>query len=321
MMMIFARVASGLETDVVVTNSRYLRNSGGTQVAHWVAVLTQIIPHVLFVSEMQQQATVDIHLEDTVRSPRELRAILKLLTTNDYVDLTVKAAKLAFGVNMVITVATPSKTALRVDAGQFPINDTWWTNGGERFSIAARHVASCPDDNTLGSIPDVLIYNRKGSRHITNTRQMTETLQADGLSTIVVTVTKNLTPAQQICLVATPYKYIITPHGGQMASLLFKNALTSVVEVSPSLGVLECFRFIRPAAEVWFAMQNTKIWECDGFCVDTARQNVESIGAKLFPADCELCSRKVKGATITVDLGALKTFVTGRLIDSNADNG
>jgi len=310
---------------VVVENARYLRNGGGAQVGHWVSVVAQLIPHLHRLSgETQRQgtfqsprdATVGLHLEDSVRSQRQMRAINTLVSTNGYVRITLEAARRAFGLTLVLTTI-PSEAVARVDAGRFPIDDQWWGSGGKQFTNAALQVAQC--DTPPARVSDVLVYNRRGSRSMTNPHEVTQLLQANGMTTTVVTVTRELTPAQQICVVSKPYEYIITPHGGQMASLLFKHASTAVVEVSPPKGVLEFYRFMRPTNEPWFALQGRLLWACEGFCTDTAREHVD-IGAVLLPLGCAVCTRAVKGDPITVDLRAVKQIVLdARGLDKNVD--
>jgi len=299
---------------VVVVNARYLRNKGGAQVGHWVNTVTQLIPHLhRLAAEVPRQgtlqsprdATVKVHLEDSVRSDRQLRAINDLLSGNGYVRLTLEAVRRSFGLSLTITTV-PSGVAARVDARRPPTTDLWWDSGGKLFVDAALQVAAC--DVQSARAADVLVYNRQGSRSIRNPLDVTQLLQASGLTTIVVTVTPRPTAAQQICLVSKPYKYIITPHGGQMASLLFKHTSSSVIEVSPPNGVLEFYRFFRPASEPWFALQGRLLWQCAGLCVDTASKQ-EDHGAVLLPPGCVICAREVKGDAITVDLRAVKKIV------------
>jgi hypothetical protein len=113
-----------------------------------------------------------------------------------------------------------------------------------------------------------------------------------------------------MCVISKPYyKFIVTPHGEQMASLLFKHPTAAVVVVSPPKGVLETFRFFRPAGEPWFTVQEARMWRCRGFCVDTARRDAGNIGATLLPPDCEHCERTLRYGTTKVNLRAVKTIV------------
>jgi hypothetical protein len=313
--LVMAVACLGSGEHMVVENARYLRNKHGAQVGHWASAISQLIPHIDRLSaEMQRQgtfrsprdATVEIHLEDSVRREWQMRSISTLISTNAYVRLTLEAARRAFGITLTFTTA-PSDATTRVDAGRAPSDDQWWRSGGERFTEAVLQVAAC-DLRLATRAPDVLVYNRLGSRSITNPHEVTQLLQASGMTTTVVTVTRALTPAQQICVVSKSYEYIITPHGGQMASLLFKHASTAIVEVSPPKGVLEFYRFMRPTSEPWFALQGRLLWACEGFCADTAREH-EDIGAVLLPLGCGVCARAVKGDPITVDLRAVKKIV------------
>jgi hypothetical protein len=310
-----------MATSVVIENARYLRNSGGIHVGHWVNAVTQFIPHLhQLATETQghdtfrspRYATVELYLEDGVRSAKQLRAIDALLLTNRYVRFTLEAAERAFGANLTITASSSSSVAaVRVNARRWPTNDRWWKSGGLQFTNAALQVSGCNPHNAgqNAGVSDVLIYNRKGSRRIENFPAVTQFLQANGMTTTVVTVTSDLTPEQQICVISKPYKFIVTPHGGQMASLLFKHPTAAVVVVSPPKGVLETFRFFRPAGEPWFAVQEARMWRCRGFCVDTARRDAENIGATLLPPDCEHCERKLRYGTIKVNLRAVKKIV------------
>jgi hypothetical protein len=298
---------------VAVTNARYLRNGGGAQVGHWVSVLTQLIPHLHeWSAQVQHQgtfqfpydATVSLRLEDSVRTEYQMRAITSAVSSHAYVRLTLEAARQAFGITLIIDPHRGLRPhALRVDAGGAPKDDHWWKSGGLEFTDAAIQVAAC--GTPPAHVSDVLVYNRVGSRSLTNPYEVTQLLQASGLTTKVITVTCALTPAQQICVVSQPYAFIITPHGGQMASLMFKHAGTSVIEVSPPGAVLEFFRFVRPAIEPWFALQGRVLWACQGLCADAARNN-EAIDAVLLPQGCAICTRKFKGDKITVDLKGLR---------------
>ena len=78
---------------------------------------------------------------------------------------------------------------LTVNAGRFPTSDQWWWLGGETFTKAALHVASC--DAPLARVADVLVYNREGNMSITNTHEVAQLLQVNGLTTTVVTATGN----------------------------------------------------------------------------------------------------------------------------------
>jgi len=77
-----------------------------------------------------------------------------------------------------------------------------------------------------------------------------------------------------------------------------------MVEVSPPKGVLEAFRYFRPADEPWFALQGALLWRCVGSCIETAK-----IGAHLVPASCASCTRKLRGPPITIDLIGIKQIV------------
>ena len=358
---------SSLCEHMVVENARFLHGSNGAQAANWVSTVTQLMPFLDLLGMRRTGPSyamfdVELHLEDSASSNTQINALLAELTTNGYVRLTLEAARQAFGVNLTLTTARlkvpmPANNILNnilelpgngtngtngtygtapanatapwqtpmVDAGQFPSDDRWWRFGGVKFTEAALQVAAC--DVPPASVSDVLVYNREGNRSITNTLEISQLLQADGLTTTVVTVTGDLTPAQQICVVSKPYKYIITPHGGHMAALMFKYAGTAIVEVSPPKGVLDTLRFIRPEGEPWYALQGRLLWVCGGFCVDTVRifkGSDREIAAVLLPLDCPRCAREVGGAAISVDLDGIMKLAsaarTRRLTPREAHN-
>ena len=108
---------------------------------------------------------------------------------------------------------------------------------------------------------DVLIYNRVGTRQIVNVAALVEQLLGHGLATKVVTPNE-LAIEDQICEMTKKRKLIITPHGGQQGSLIFKHKDTGVVVISPEHALLECYRYVVEEEGAWIAVRGGRVWAC-----------------------------------------------------------
>ena len=301
---------------VVVEQARYLKNAGGAHVGHWVAVLTQLMPHFEAVarrSSIAKGSSTKMHLffTDQHRDAWQLQKIGSILRNHPYYQITANAAMHGFNIDVILRTTVLDtlsrgnrKCRQSIDAGRFPADDTW-TPGLHRFVLGAFESLGCSNN---ANVADVLIYNRKGTREITNTRDTADYLEHRNFSVLIQTA-DFLTPAQQVCLIGKPFRYIVTPHGGHMASLMFKNERTSVVEVMPRSGVLECYRYITRDYSLWFALQVVSFWRCAGFCIDDARRNT-SFDAILRPNDggAEL-EREIRSEVLTVDFTGMKSLM------------
>lgn len=303
---------------VVVEQARYLKNVGGAHIGHWVAVLTQLMPHFEAVarrSDNTKGGSTKLHLffTDRQRNAWQLQTIGSFLRNHPYYQITAKAAMHGFNTHVILRTTVldtlsrgNSKCMQSIDAGNFP-TDEMWTPGLRRFVHGAFKAAGCSRND---NVADVLIYNRKGTREITNVRDVADYLQDRNYSVLIQTA-EFLTPAQQVCLIGKPFRYIVTPHGGQMASLMFINERTRVVEVMPRSGVLECYRYIstQESAAAWFALQGARLWRCVGLCVDDARKNT-SAGAILIPEDGGIkLARETRAESISVNVTGIQALL------------
>ena len=162
--------------------------------------------------------------------------------------------------------------------------------------LAARDNFGCRDEST----EDVLIYNRRGSRNIRNDVEVTEFLSRHYGLHAKVLFPDQLSPEEQICEMTKRRKIIITPHGGQQGSLIFKRAGVAVVVISPEEALLECYRFFAHEQDLWYHIRGNVSWACDGHCS-------KSIGAWKNDADCNrACVVKGRDSTIDLSVSALR---------------
>ena len=260
---------------IVTINARYLMNSGGFQVGHWGMVLAKIIGGVDHLR--LHHLSVQVFFVDDEMNPFQFKKMESTLSTSVYMKTTMRIVAEMTNTSFGIVLGSPAgrkrchrDRLLVVDAMHQPFDDSWYglsaSNGVDAVAITMRSCSQEPID-------DVLIYNRKVSRRIVNDLTLANYLRSKGLSTRIV-FPDHLTPAEQICEMTRRRKMIITPHGGQMGSLVFKRRGVTVVEVSPEKALLDgvgCYRYFGKVSDPWFAIRGARAWACDaGICAKSA---------------------------------------------------
>ena len=108
-----------------------------------------------------------------------------------------------------------------------------------------------------------------------------------------------LSPAEQICEMVKRRKMIITPHGGQQGSLIFKRSGVAVAVVSPEEALLECYRFFAREHDFWYHIRGNVSWACEGPCS-------KSVNAWRSDGCNHACAVKARHGTIDMSLSALE---------------
>ena len=247
---------------IYIDDSRYLMNSGGFQVGHWGMVASKLVGAIH--RAQIQGMPVRIIFRDFALSPRRLRLLEQTVLTNAYFDVSMRVLSAHTGVNLSSSFGSVppggfcrNEKLLRFDAGSAPFDDSWISGRSSRFSTEAAKLLKC--DNTVSD--DVLLYNRVGTRRIVNYAAIAEQLFGHGLVTKVLTPNE-LSVEDQICEMTKKRKLIITPHGGQQGSLIFKHKDTGVVVISPEHALLECYRYVVEEEGVWIAVRGGRVWAC-----------------------------------------------------------
>jgi hypothetical protein len=265
------QVASG-EDCILVEDSRYLLNSGGFQIGHWgmafaqiVGALEQLDGHKSAVQLDGHQSPVRLIFYDRIRSDQMHRQLSEVIRVSEYLNVTLRVLGEAAGVSFlkvfddfdaVKQTCDPSRL-LRVSAAESVQDDSWFGNTAATLADNVVKVFHCDTERT----DDVLIYNRRGTRRVANVAALLDYLGKAGLVSKVLTPNE-LTPIEQLCEMTRERKFIITPHGGQQGSLLFKRVGVSVVVLSPEKALLECYRYFARLSDQWFAVRGDKAWSC-----------------------------------------------------------
>ena len=266
------QVASG-EDCILIEDSRYLLNSGGFQIGHWgmafaqiVGALEQLDGHKSPVQLDEHQAPVRLIFHDETRSDRVRGHLSEVIRGSEYLNITLRVLGEAAGVSFVDFVADdfddlkqtcdPTRL-LRVTAAESVQDDSWFGQTAATLAENVVKVFHCDTERT----DDVLIYNRRGTRMITNVAALIDDLSKAGLVSKVLTPNE-LTPIEQLCEMTRERKFIMTPHGGHQGSLLFKRVGVAVVVLSPEKALLECYRYFARLSDQWFAVRGDKAWSC-----------------------------------------------------------
>ena len=289
---------TSLECCIVVNNARYLMNSGGFHIGHWGFVVVDIF-RKLAAPQLRPDAC-HVILRDAVASRRRMRKLYDVARRSEYLRASSKMFKSMSGVLLDFSTSRSgfscSETRLiRTDAAIEPHE---WVNFSSYKApeLAARDNFGCRDEST----EDVLIYNRRGSRNIRNDVEVTEFLSKRYGLHAKVLFPDQLSPEEQICEMTKRRKIIITPHGGQQGSLIFKRAGVAVVVISPEEALLECYRFFSHEQDLWYHIRGNVSWACDGHCS-------KSLGAWKNDADCNrACVVKGRDSTIDLSVSALQ---------------
>lgn len=265
------QVASG-EDCILVEDSRYLLNSGGFQIGHWgmafaqiVGALEQLIGHKSPVQLDGHQSPVRLIFFDRMRSDRVHSHLSEVIRGSEYLNVTLRVLGKAAGISFlnvfddfdaVKQTCDPSRL-LRVSAAESVQDDSWFGNTAATLADDVVKVFHCDTERT----DDVLIYNRRGTRRVTNVAALLDHLGKAGLVSKVLTPNE-LTPIEQLCEMTRERKFIITPHGGHQGSLVFKRVGVAVVVLSPEKALLECYRYFARLSDQWFAVRGDKAWSC-----------------------------------------------------------
>ncbi|MDA9080149.1 glycosyltransferase 61 family protein [Candidatus Dependentiae bacterium] len=270
-------------------------NSGGFQIGHWGFLLTDILAEMNGTRHFPKAC--ELILTDSVATRHRLKQVKKVAKRSTYLH-----TSLALIENMTGTMFGISDQISRCKGPGFIIADalkipTKWSKLGAYRAPedAARDVLKC---NGTAS-EDILIYNRQGSRTIVNHEEVAEYIKKLGL-VVKVLFPEHLSPEEQICEMAKGRKLIITPHGGQQGSLIFKRTGVAVAIVSPEAHLLEYYRFFASENDPWYHIRGNRSWSCArNFCAD-------SDGAWGNDGSCGIrCERRARGHSITLSLSAL----------------
>lgn len=302
---------------VVIHEARYLKNTGGFQVGHWGMTLAQIIGELK--KQQQESHTLDadrggredtdkvyyVILDDDVARQGQAKRMVQVeqaFEHDEYARLTLAVVRKMLGIrlekqNAAVTCVGGS---IHVNAGRATEDDAWITLPGPKPELtivdAAIEVLGCNQTST----DDVLIYNRKGTRHLTNHVEVAVYLQSVGYKTKTV-YSNDLSPGEQICEMTRERKLIITPHGAQQSPLMFKRGGVGVVVVSPKDFLAECYRTIVKRTDPWFSVRGNVAWSCPN-----GRLCSMSQGAWRNTANCNVyCARRAKRRNIHMSLKAI----------------
>ena len=247
---------------IFIDDSRYLINAGGFQVGHWGMVASKLVGAI----HRAQIRGMPAHImfRDFALSPRRLRLLEQTVLTNSYFNVSMRVLSAHTGVELSSSFGSvPSggfcrnEKVLRFDAAREPFDDSWISDHSSRLGTEAAKLLRCEHSGA----DDVLIYNRVGTRQIVNVAALVEQLLGHGLATKVVTPNE-LAIEDQICEMTKKRKLIITPHGGQQGSLIFKHKDAGVVVISPEHALLECYRYVVEEEGVWIAVRGGRVWAC-----------------------------------------------------------
>ena len=236
-------------------------------------------------------------LRDATASRRRMRKVKEAAKRSDYLRASMRMFESMTGVSLNLlssssTFSCSEAWLIRTDAGVAP--DEWIDFSSYRFpELAANDSFGCSDETT----DDILIYNRRGSRNIRNDVNITDFFRSYGLKA-AVRFPDQLSPAEQICEMVKRRKMIITPHGGQQGSLIFKRSGVAVA-VSPEEALLECYRFFAREHDFWYHIRGNVSWACEGPCS-------KSVNAWRSDGCNHACAVKARHGTIDMSLSALE---------------